>query len=144
MAEWAKIPVNTALQMYAMLRWWRGRQSGGDLQDEHPPMYLRMAKITQCGNGSSATGYGAIQFYRGDPHNRTLDTSVTVKCVVSKWFQKNQDVWVAAAACQNVKWVAVTAIIGPTFFAAPTAGELASPQDNPAPTTTCTDSVSIP
>jgi hypothetical protein len=142
-----------AQEIVEMLRWWRGLNPEPGSSKRRPlPMMSRMAKLTKCGSGvGSATGYGEIQFYTGNPHNKTLDTSLTVKCSANRWFAKNQDVWVSPCACPDVHWVVVAAMIGPTFFepldttiAGCRDGTLAAVQDCPNPLTTCTDSVPIP
>lgn len=104
----------------------------------------RVFKITGC---AKATGYATAQLCRGNPDNPQPDTSTSVKVFLGKDgpYMKDDFIVAAPVAMTDIHWVAVCPL--QSFFklyAAPTSGELATTQDNPAASGHCTESVSIP
>lgn len=148
MGDWAEISVSDFKRINRAVRAIEQMIGDAPPHGRHPQPFQagRWARITGC---TLSTGYATIQFCNGDPGGTlTPDTSITVKCFIgiNSWWRSGDDVFVVPGMSPNLSWVAVAGKYGPKFWANPgTDGStLASPQDNPAAESYCTQSVTVP
>lgn len=120
----------------------RGITDAGRTPTYHVPM-ARYAKVTKC---MESTGFGEIQFCTGNRNALVADTSLTVKCGMDKFYQVNDLVKVIPFASPGITWEVVGLVVGGQLFKDPATdgSTLASPQDNPAAVSKCTDTVTVP
>lgn len=145
MGEWAKISLDKYRELNAAAKRVNATpEAGGEWERQREVRAVpRYAKVTKCTLG---TGFGEIQFCTGNRDSLVADTSVTVKCGMSRLCRVDDLVIVDAIAANDYAWE-VVAIVGLWVLykdPATDGSTLASVQDNPAVAAYCTDSVVVP